>query len=798
MEVVRSRGTKRRLVAVFLFLVIWATLANADGPATVSPLVVDGVNATGGKPADAANLDRLLDMADKAPDQLSQVRVTPESEATRLAVSSNTVTTSESGDKDIKTTSELIQQLPSVTNRRVSGINVDSRVRGYNSAQINANVNGMTERKTVQDLDSLFSQIDPGVVRDMTVIDGPYSSLYGPAFAFLTGNLLSAPRYRNGPETHFATFFDYGSNGQTLYTRENAAAGAQDWGVYFSYGLRTGDDYRSGGSHGFRVPSGYQKWDALASFSVDVNRFSRIEFDCLRTEMNHVDFPGIVYDLDNSTNNQFNLRYIVQEDLRGPQQFVLQAWHQDTFFHGNASGSQKQEFYYQFFTLPYYNDDIVNTLSAGTADSVGIRGLRTFGDADSAQWTMGVDWQRYEQRYTERDLDSSGATTFGGNLFGIPRSRMDDIGALTNLVLPFGERFRMTLGGRVDHAKPTVDGNDPVVTEIRDPDYWYYTPGLSELGRTLGMTYATGNWAISDEFSFTFGTGFAMRMPDLSELYSDDPSVPIARFGNSYASGMSTLAPERNWQADVGISYKKDRLNYGVRGFYATVWNYIMPVPAYTSWGAPGTIQPPHVLGRNFQDFPVDWREDLGTPGENADTVAAGYQYANVDFATLFGGEIFAQAPLRDWLTVYGSMGYVDGTNYRPLAFVYSDAGNSLVRVGNAEGLPGIYPFHGRLVFRVFQPGTERWSVEFVTRMTAAQDHVAVSLSEIPSRAFAVFDIRGHYQLRERLRLTMSVANLLNTYYSEPGSLAIIGPQGLPVFIPEPGISAGVGLEAKF
>ena len=170
-------------------------------------------------------------MADKDPGQLSEVKVSAGPQSTNLTAPSNTLTPSESDNTNVGTTGELVQELPSVTNRRISGINVNSQVRGYNSAQLNASANGMTERKTVEDLDSLYSQVDPGVVQDMTVIDGPYTSLYGPGFAFLVGNLDSPPRYKNGPNAHFSTSSNYDSNGQALYTRENVLAGAENWGM---------------------------------------------------------------------------------------------------------------------------------------------------------------------------------------------------------------------------------------------------------------------------------------------------------------------------------------------------------------------------------------------------------------------------------------------------------------------------------------------------------------------------------------------------------------------------------------
>ena len=120
---------------------------------------------------------------------------------------------------------------------RLSALNLDPRVRGYHSGQINASANGTTQLKTRVDLDSLFSQVDPGIVDQVTIIDGPYTSLYGPGFAFLAAELLPTPQFGE-PQTHFATSFYYGTNGQNLYNRDNVLSSGRDWGVLFSYGIR--------------------------------------------------------------------------------------------------------------------------------------------------------------------------------------------------------------------------------------------------------------------------------------------------------------------------------------------------------------------------------------------------------------------------------------------------------------------------------------------------------------------------------------------------------------------------------
>ena len=125
-------------------------LASDNPPA---PAASAGPSPPPANPANPAKVDDLLNLD---LDQLSKVHVSTASQATNLNAPSNQIT---SGDFDFHgaaTTGELAEQAPSVSTVKLSAINLDPRVRGYNSSQLNASANGMTEVKTRLDIDSAF------------------------------------------------------------------------------------------------------------------------------------------------------------------------------------------------------------------------------------------------------------------------------------------------------------------------------------------------------------------------------------------------------------------------------------------------------------------------------------------------------------------------------------------------------------------------------------------------------------------------------------------------------------------
>ncbi len=264
---------------------------------------------------------------------------------------------------------------------------------------------------------------------------------------------------------------------------------------------------------------------------------------------------------------------------------------------------------------------------------------------------------------------------------------------------------------------------------------------------------------------------------------------------------MSTLKPEKNLQFDLGLDYKTEKVSYGVRAYYAMIRDYIMPVPEgiwVPNFWIPGNAKE---MNRNFYYFTYGY--DPSFQSNNSDILTGGYQEVNIDLATLLGGDLYGEVKMTDWMAVYGTMSYTYGTNESPVSSdnygIYANKISLAAKGLTSDGLPGIYPLNGTIGVRVFQSQDDRWCLDFCARMVHNQDHVAKSLAEAPTPGFTVYNLRGYYRVNKNIRLNAEIQNLFNRYYIEPGSLAITnGAYGPHTYVPEPGISAIIGVDARF
>lgn len=696
-----------------------------------------------------------------------------------------------------QTTGDILKNVSSVSTKRTSAINIDPRIRGFMSSQVGASANGITQMKTRVDIDSLFSNIDIGIVKNIQVVDGPYDSRFGPGFAFLIADLFPAERYLCGPEMHGSSVIDVGTNGRGIYARQNLKGGNDLWGFYSSYGNRTGTGYSPGDKTSeFQVPADYHVWDGYFALGVDLSAKSRLEFNYIRSERNTVELPGVIYDIVQQKDEQFNVRFVMQDEKDGPENAVVQYWSSFTPYSGNSLRTSKhQTFYDSFITANYFGLtgnlaplNISNTFGVGYLQTEGLRAAGTLGEKDSAQLTFGGDWRRYVQSYQETHVDGTGAavTDVFGRVppFGIPRSTMEDAGLFTHIEIPSCDDWTTwKFGGRLDFTNAFVNATSGDPVTANNPTAF----GLEgKPNNHLYMIYADNKTRLTDSNLYlTTGAAYAMRQANLAELYTDNAFVPLVQKGNSAALGNSTLKPEGNFQLDIGVVGnwgdeqewgKSGRVAAGVRGFHSTISNYILYKP---------------------YDFTT---AQTGITGKQTDAFASrSYQYTNLDRALLYGADAFATYKVSNWISLNGKLAWVEGINEAP--------NWSLVTANpkSSEPLPNIYPINGTISILIAEPEKQKYGFEFITRVVAEQSSVANSLFELQTPGYTVCDARVFWLIKEAqdghgasIRMTGALENMFDRTYYDHGSLVVVDTAGAPSFVKAPGMNLRLGLQVDY
>jgi len=812
----RTRRRARFVASIFLCLISclqFREVGAADDTDLPSPLlpVADAVEVPpaplatdGSKPESDAkteakdlSLDALLDLAEKDPQSLQSINMRPSTASDRLLNPDNVFKPDTSGGTAANSTGELMSRSFGVVTRSTSAINQDARLRGYSGSQLVGTANGMTQVKTRIDVDSLFSQLDPNLIESITVVPGPYAAEYGPGFAFFDAQLITPKR-----TDHFTSDSDtrvgYNTNGQQLMWRETASFSDRYSGAFVSFGQRMGNDYRPGStSNDFYVPASYHEQDIFAAVSSDLTDRSRIDGSYLHQQIYDTELPGVVYDINNQNADQFNVRWTWRDDFTGKDRIQIQSWWNEATYQGDGSRASKQTtFFQQMIVTSIPILDPGSTVNVkGLSNNAGARANLLLGDTDRWQAKTGVDWRRVGQFHQEELALSNGVNPVAPNLFGIPFSSINDYGIFASGNAKLAERWTLALGERIDAVTYGINQDDPVgVSTVATPHGVSYT-GFATPTRMLNMTYLNNSFRVTDEVTVDAGAAYAMRPPNITELYNNSASAPLVRFGNSIALGDSNLSAERNLQFDLGLTKRQAKSTFGVRGFHSEIHNYIgLGANNFGYFPEVGTT-PNGVLGRGqpfmFNPVPIVPNQNL-----SADTASLGYVYRNIDRVTMAGFEMLGEQRAQPWLEFIETLNYTRATNHDP---TWTDVYTGQVHhLDQTEGLPGIYPLNATVMVRFVEPQNRKWTAEWQSRMARQQDYLARSLGEVGTPGFIVHNINGTYRWTDHISLRTSILNVFNLNYYEHTSLAIMDKNGGVTFVKNPGISLFMGLECTF
>ena len=345
----------------------------------------------------------------------------------------------------------------SVNTTRRSPVALVPNVRGYEFGQIYAQATGAYWFPVREDLDSMLSKVDPGMIQEVVVIPGPYGLRYGPGFSFIDIITQDTPRYDDGPQSDYRANGDIHTNGAQLYGRFTVEGGSDDYGYRISYGHRTGDDYEAG--NGLSIPSNYNTGDVWAQFGVSTSKYDRVEGSFLRLDQNNVQYAAQFFDVDTSGTFGTTLKFVDEAPTSPWTQLKLEGWWNRTQFTGSITPSKSDPDFPVITRVDYALDQEVggtNTLNGNTLGentSSGARAVVLYGDVDDQYLRIGGDFHFQEQGLQENYvLTSIGSSLPPVSSFSTnqPFGQSNDGGFFSEYCVPVADGWKATLGGRVD------------------------------------------------------------------------------------------------------------------------------------------------------------------------------------------------------------------------------------------------------------------------------------------------------------------------------------------------------------
>jgi iron complex outermembrane recepter protein len=648
----------------------------------------------------------------------------------------------------------------------------DPRVRGSRVGQLLASGSYWVPAR--MDLDTMLSKIDSRSIDRITVIPGPYTALYGPGFDFVDVDLLGAPRYEDGRETHGGTLVEYKTNGEQLYTRQSGLVGDTNWGARVDYGFRTGNDYTTGDPD-FELPSSYRSGDLNAVIGWDPSDESRLEFRYLRQDQFDVEFPGYIFDINRLETNGYEVTYTLADQVDFDL-LTVEAWHNSTKFTGDTFRTGKNT------QIPTLREELFSPSgTSGSAitdvrsSSSGYSTSLMWGGDDGLQLIAGTDLRYLMQELN--DIENQQPTTSlvrNPVNFPVPPSWSANPGLFAEQRLSVvDDRVRLKTGQRFDtvntHSARTVRGRGESNTSyqnVRDLDREF----------TLFGVFGTAEYDVTDHWTASVGAGFAERPPTLTELYAIGSFMAVLQPGFTFVSGDADLDPERRTQVDIGLRGDYGAYRCGGRMYHAWINDYI----TYDA-----TDPTPAEIGQRIYSV----------------------AFTNTDLATIAGFEAFQEYDMTGWMTGFATIQYAEGMDHSRnapgrMASVIrirnnnpndNNAQRSIRSGSDDEPLPGFAPLESRVGVRVHEEAVDpRWNVELAARMVAQQSRVAFSLGERETSGFTTLDLRGNWKVTRNWSMFAGIENLTDRFYREHLDLRT----GRGVF--QPGISGYFGSELVY
>ncbi len=602
---------------------------------------------------------------------------------------------------------QVLQQMAGFSAIRKSGTYAaDPVFRGFKQEQLTiVNDGGLSANAACPNrMDPPTSQIMMNQVEEIEVLKGPHSFRYGPSMGAVINFKSAAPQFENPQKVFGRVNTGYETNGQVVRTEGVLGFRTQKWELAGLGSYSTGNDYKAG--NGETIPSSFSRGAAGVQVAFQPKKGETITGSAIRNFARDTRFPTL------------------QMDLLTDDTWMLQAGYKK---------AATQRWYKTWQTQAYasiVDHTMGNRLRPASAAMLSHVNAETYNYGGRTEFEImlkrtkiftGADF-RYEfaDGYRTRSMlqGPMAGKTFTDSIW--QKSSVTRGGLFADLNRQVG-KYKLHGAIRTDVVNAGAD-NTAAKFSNTNPQNETTDINLSMsvgANRQWNSYWTTGLWVGRG----TRSAGITERFINFLPVGAD----PYEMVGNPL------LNPEVNYQADLGVVYRKEKTQLELNVYYSMVDDYISSV-------IDPTLKPQIVT----------------SPGVR--------RYINIEDARRYGFEL---SWMQDWLP--------NLSQTTTLSYVYGQNKTLDQPLAEIPPMEFRYRLQGKFFMEKIVPFGQ-------FRYVAAQNRVAADFGEKPTGDFTTIDLGISFHPTKSLQFSATVNNLTDATYREHLS-RFITPQ-LPLLAP--------------
>jgi len=488
---------------------------------------------------------------------------------------------------------------------------------------------------------------------------------------------------------------------------------------------------------GIEVPAGQKEFGGSISLGYRPLPGHRLRFGFIDLEDRGTDYPSLPMNSENTSSRVFNIGYRMGRTGKAFEGFRFRAGYGAVDHKMNNEGKSTRK---KFEAETEADSDFFSTSLEGK-----------WHPSSAAVLTAGADFF-----YLNRDALRSrhiiaSNRTFLDHIW--PDALQWDVGAFAELDIEFTRAYRLRAGGRFDFVSSdarAADGPGLEGRTVRENYVFYYGPEAADVMQSdpLGSGNVLFEWKPGVDLIAHAAGGVSSRAAGVTERFFAFAPAP-----GGFQVGNPALSPEIKYEVEGGVDWQNAWVSVSASLFCFWFNDYIY-------------------------SFTID-RRDVN--GDGVEDIVRGFRNVN---ARLCGGEGAAVFRPFEPFSIPLSLAYVRGVN-----------------TSDDTDLPRMPPLEGRVACRVDLGNKVPWWAEFGCRLAARQAKIDSDFPENETPGFAVFHLRGGFEVFHRLRIDAGLENLFDQEYTEhltPWAAVGAGDLKQGDEIPEPGRYVHVGFKLDF